>query len=120
MAVDHPFADRHEQAPDEDVLFAARHLDVLGIAFAERDRPVAVVDVEIKIGIAPQVGLDIFFQRQLLDARKEPRCGIDTQHPLAVVVQVVVPMEQVFGKGVEIQRIGIATVLALACFLEIH
>ena len=29
-------------------------------------------------------------------------------------------MEQVFSKGVEIQRIGTAAVLAFACFLEIH
>lgn len=60
VTVDRALAQGHEQAPDKEVLFAARDFDVRVVALAERDGPLGVIDVEVQIGIAAEVGLDGF------------------------------------------------------------
>ena len=66
MAVEHTLADRHEHTPDEDVLFAARHLDVGLVALSEADEirlrdgilallNVLIGEVEFEIGISEEV-----------------------------------------------------------------
>lgn len=60
----------------------------------------------------------LFDKLFFFDARKKARGSIEFQYALAVAYQIVVPGEQVFGEGVEIERI-ILTAL-LASILELH
>lgn len=39
---------------------------------------------------------------------------------VAVILQIIVPDEQVFGERIEIQRVGIAAVFTLALLFEFH
>ena len=47
-----------------------------------------------------------------IQAREETRFSIDLQHALAVVLEVVVPAEQVLGEGVEVERVAVVADLA--------
>ena len=63
VPIKHALADGHEQAPDEDVLLAARDLDIRRLSFSERNLPFSVVDVEV--GIAIEVAGNRFVQREV-------------------------------------------------------
>ena len=55
MAIKHPLANGHEEAPDEDVLLATRDLDIRRFTLAERDLSLGVVDVKVEVSIAMEV-----------------------------------------------------------------
>ena len=112
--------DSQKEAPDEQVLFTARHLDVVnGLrgfsrmnVTREADSPVAVVDTEIEIGVAVQEGADAGFHLQGFQPRKKTGSSIHFQHSRAVAVQIVIPGKQVFGERVEVERIPCIALLA--------
>ena len=65
VPIKHALADGYEQAPDEDVLLAARDLDIRRLSFSERNLPFSVVDVEVEVGIAIEVAGNRFVQREV-------------------------------------------------------
>jgi len=56
--------------------------------------------------MAAQKPADAVLHLELRQTVEEGRCRVHPQHPVAVVGQVVVPAEQVFGEGVEIERVA--------------
>src|SRR5690606_21220957 len=88
------------------------------------DRARLVVDSELEIRIAAEEAADATLHLQLGEAAEEARVGVHTQETLAVVLEVVVPDEQVLGESIEIEcvtRDDLAIVIRLlAQFLEGH
>ena len=106
VAVEHPLANRHEEAPDEDVLLATGDFDVLRLFFAEGHFPFGVVDIEVKIRVAIEVACDGFVQREVFQAVEEGGVRIELEIAGGVSIQIVFPGEQVFGESVEVEGIG--------------
>ena len=91
MAIEHPLADRHEEAPDEDVLLASGDLDVR-FQNALRSAPVdsqnfaerltfqsVVVDVEVKVGIAAEVARNGLVEGEVSQAVEESGVRIELE-----------------------------------------
>src|SRR5665811_921801 len=121
--------DGQEEAPDEDVLLAARDLDaVLGpVALAvgnltrEDHFPLVGVDAKVESRVSVEQAADAVVHLQLAQPGKESGIGVDLQGALAVALQVVVPREQVFGEGVEVERIAFIFIFrVLAKVLELR
>lgn len=70
MAFNDKGANSKENTPDKDILFATRNLDIFFFPTRERNQPLFVVNLEVKIRIAFEVRKNFFFQRQLFEAGK--------------------------------------------------
>ena len=93
VAIKHPLADGHKEAPDEDVLLATRDLDIRRLTFAERDLPIGVVDIEVEVGIAIEVAGNRFVQRKVFQTIEETGIWVELEMPDGVAFQIVVPGE---------------------------
>ena len=60
---------------------------------------------KIKIYIFLHKRTDPGFHFQFLDTIEKVRIVIQYQYSVSIIVQIVVPKEQIFGKGIKIQRI---------------
>ena len=120
--------DREEEAPDEDVLLAARNLDAVHLV-GPRVVPHAAqylageghlgagdvaspliereVDLEVEVRVAVEQGADAIVHLHRLEAREEARIRVERQLPLAVIREIVVPHEQVLGEGVEVECVAL-------------
>ena len=104
-----------KEAPDEDILFAARHLDVVDVSLrahvsdlaGKADLPSVVVDVEIEVGVACKKGRMRLSISSSVKPGEKAGLGIIFKHTLAVAFQIIIPMKQVFGEGVEVERVAV-------------
>jgi len=92
----------------------------LSPSLAERDLPVGVVDIKVEVGIAIEEAGNRLVQGKVFQTIEETRVWVELEMPDGVAIQIVIPGEQIFGVGVEIERIGITVVLSLASILELH
>ena len=83
-------SDGEKEAPDKQVLFAARHLDIVnGRAIdlaGEANQPFVVVNDEVKVRVTLQERPDAIIHFQFVQAGKKTGLGIKSQITLAVAV----------------------------------
>lgn len=106
VIVEDPLANGHEKAPNKNRFFTARDLDVGLVSDAEGHRPILVVDIEIKIGVAVKIPGDRFVQSEISDAIEEFGIGVEFEVASTVTIEIVVPSEKIFGESVEIKSVA--------------
>ena len=82
------------------------------------------INVEVEIGVAAEIARNRFVEREVFQAIEESGVGVQPQVTYSVACEIVVPSEQVFGEGVEVEGVGdtpgILLRLALPLVFELH
>ena len=137
IVIERELDDGEEEAPDEDVLLATGDLDgLLAMGFVlvfaltlprvravdlvasgavllhpelscEDHLPGGGVNPELEVGVAVKQGADSIVHLHRLETGEQARIRVERQLPLAVILQIVVPREQVFGEGIEVERVAL-------------